>query len=362
MAKVALAMSGGVDSSVALHLLREKGYDVVGVHMKTFPDIYFDFARYTKKKVCCSPEDTFDAMKVAKEAGVEFHVLRFGEIFETHVVDYFVDTYAAGCTPNPCAFCNRYLKFGAMMDEAMKKFDCEFFATGHYAQVEYVEKFGKYMLKMGRDRDKDQSYFLSLIEPERLSRILFPLGQYTKEEIRTRARNLRLHVSEKKESQEICFVPYDDIKTYLMKKLGIRKGPIKDLEGKVLGEHEGFYFYTVGQRKGLKVSAGKRLYVHHVVPAENTVVVAERDALMASNIVARNINMFLKIEELEELEDLRCKVRNKSQLAAVKEISILDDQLKVKLKKPVFAVTPGQIVTVYWREYVIMAGIIEGWE
>lgn len=363
--KIALAMSGGVDSSVALHILLEKGYEVVGVHMKTFPDEYFSFETRVKKKVCCGPSDTRDAHRIATEAGVPFKIINLGELFSREVVERFLSMYRGGYTPNPCVFCNRYVKMGALLDYAIKNLNCQKFATGHYARVEYVEDLERWLIKRAVDLEKDQSYFLSLIKSERLPYLLLPLGEWKKANIREKARELGLHVFDKTESQEICFVPEDDVSSYLKEKLGSRRGAIKTLDGKVVGEHEGYFLYTVGQRKGLKIHLGKRVYVHHVDPMTNTVYVAEREKLLAGHITAFQPNYFLPPQILTALsreETFRCKVRSKSNMLAVASLECTEDRLKLTLKEPAFAVTPGQVLAVYWKDYLVAGAIIEEWE
>jgi len=363
--KVALAMSGGVDSSVTLHLLLKRGYEVVGVHMKTFSDEYFSFESRVKKKVCCGPSDTRDAHKIATDAGVPFIIVQLGDVFSEEVVERFLSMYREGYTPNPCVFCNRYVKVGKLMDYALEKLGCEKFATGHYARVEYVEDFKRWLIRRATDIEKDQSYFLSLLKPGRLPHLLLPLGGWEKGEIRKKAAELKLHVFDKMESQEICFIPGDDVGTYLREKLGTLPGEIKTLDGKTVGYHEGYYLYTVGQRKGLGMQLGRRVYVHHVDAATNTVYVAEKDKILARFVKAGKPNYFLPPGLLNDLaveEEVNCKIRSKSPLLPVGSLKCFEEGVELELREPGFAVTPGQILAVYWKDYLVLGAIIEEWE
>jgi len=358
-------MSGGVDSSVALHLLLERGYEVVGVHMKTFSDEYFSFESHVKKKVCCGPSDTRDAHKIATNAGVPFIIVQLGEVFSKEVVERFLSMHREGYTPNPCVFCNRYVKMGKLMDYALEKLGCEKFATGHYARVEYVEDLKRWLIRRAADIEKDQSYFLSLLEPDRLPHLFLPLGEREKDEIRKKAAELKLHVFDKTESQEICFVPGDDVGAYLREKLGTVPGKIKTLDGKTVGYHEGYYLYTVGQRKGLGVQLGKRVYVHHVDSTTNTVYVAEREKLLARYVKASKPNYFLPPGLLNDLAvegELSCRIRSKSSLVPVGSLKCFEEEVELELREPGFAVTPGQILAVYWKDYLVLGAIIEEWE
>src|SRR5438876_6151695 len=285
--RVVLAMSGGVDSSVAAVLLKRQGYDVVGLFMRT--GVHDDGDHIpAHKKGCCSAVDAGDARRVADRLGVPFYALDFEQDFE-RIIDYFADEYLAGRTPNPCVVCNNWLKFGKLWSYG-KQLDADFIATGHYAQIMVRE--GQPELHRGVDSEKDQSYVLFGIRRNILPRLLFPIGGYQKEEVRRLAREAGLGVSDKPDSVEICFVPDGDHGALIRRRRPelATAGHIVDSRGKVLADHDGIENFTIGQRKGLGFAAGERRYVLRIVAADHEVVVGSRDELLAVGLVASRIN------------------------------------------------------------------------
>ena len=351
--KVVIAMSGGVDSSVAAHFLVEQGYEVVGLFMRLGID---KLDTITKTKVCCSLEDASDARCVADQLGIQFHVLNFKEAFD-RIIDAFCTEYLNGRTPNPCILCNQELKFGKLLDFA-KMFDADFIATGHYARVE--KSTGRYLLKKGVDTLKDQSYVLFSLSQDQLSRTLFPLGTVTKERVRQVARDLNLKTKDKPESQDICFVLDNNYHTLLYERFGSRitPGVIKDTQGNILGRHPGSPFFTIGQRKGLGVALGTPRYVVDINPQENTVVIGTDEELMEDKLVASSLN-WISIDGLQSPLEVQAKIRYNHVPAPAVVYPQEPDKVHVVFKEPQRAITPGQAVVFYHNDTVVGGGWIE---
>ena len=325
--KVAVAMSGGVDSSTVAYILKKQGYDLIGVTMRT-----------------CTPEDE-DAKKVCEDLGIPHYVLDATKEFKKTVIDYFVDEYIHGKTPNPCMVCNRHIKFGMLIDFARSK-GADFMATGHYTQL----KDGS--LAMGDDPNKDQVYFLSQMKKENLKYVMFPIGDLEKPKVRELAEFLGVRVYAKKDSQEICFVEDGKLKEFLLEKTSGRvakKGNIVTTDGKVLGKHNGLSFYTIGQRKGLGIASDKPLYVIKLDSKTNSVIVGDNEMLFKEELLAKDINL-ISLKTLEELNGLVCwaKTRSRDKLHKCQLELLEDGNLKVKfIEDKVRAVTPGQGVVFY---------------
>lgn len=325
--KVAVAMSGGVDSSTVAYILKKQGYDLIGVTMRT-----------------CTPEDE-DAKKVCEDLGIPHYVLDATKEFKKTVIDYFVDEYMHGKTPNPCMVCNRHIKFGMLIDFARSK-GADFMATGHYTQL----KDGS--LAMGDDPNKDQVYFLSQMKKENLKYVMFPIGDLEKPKVRELAEFLGVRVYAKKDSQEICFVEDGKLKEFLLEKTSGRvakKGNIVTTDGKVLGKHNGLSFYTIGQRKGLGIASDKPLYVIKLDSKTNSVIVGDNEMLFKEELLAKDINL-ISLKTLEELNGLVCwaKTRSRDKLHKCQLELLEDGNLKVKfIEDKVRAVTPGQGVVFY---------------
>src|SRR5262245_10645589 len=361
MPRVVLAMSGGVDSSASAVLLKKQGYDVIGLFMRTGtqhgePGVSTPGARADHKKGCCSAIDAGDARRVADRLDIPFYALDFETEFN-QIIDYFADEYARGRTPNPCVVCNNWLKFGQLWAFG-QKLGADFIATGHYAQV--VKNETGTELHKGVDRDKDQSYVLHGIKREVLPHLLFPVGGYTKPQIRQVAREAGLlSVAEKPDRVEICFVPsgkhVDVVRSRRPEVAAV--GMIQEKDGTVLGEHDGIDRFTVGQRKGLGVAAGRKRFVLELLPETNTVVVGDEDDLLSSGLVASEVNWLIDAPT----EPLACTAKIRYRHAGVSAtVTATADGALVRFDVPQPAVTPGQAVAFYAGTRVLGGGWIEG--
>lgn len=342
--KAVIAMSGGVDSSVAAHLIKEKGYDCLGVTMHLCEKI--------------SAGDLADAQKVAEAVGIPFEVWDYRKEFDRDVIGHFVRTYVKGDTPNPCVECNQYIKFGKMMEE-MDERGYEILVTGHYVRNEYDQASGRYLLKKALDMSKDQSYMLFHLKQEQLARIEFPLGGFTKDEIRQMAGDRELVNAQKKDSQDICFVEdgkyAEFIQDYL--KTEFPKGEFVTTDGQVLGTHQGMIRYTLGQRRGLGISAAARLYVVDKDMENNRVILGSNEDLMHDTLEADQIN-FIAMDDVSEPFRCTAKVRYNHREAAATVTKLSGDRIRVVFDQPQRGITPGQAVVLYDGEVVIGGGVI----
>ena len=356
--KVVVAMSGGVDSSVAAALLKEQGYDVIGVTMKLF-SLPKDYCRSENLRSCCGWKATEDAHSVAISLGISHNVVDFRDKFEKSVITDFCREYSRGSTPNPCIRCNQYIKFDFLMKK-LDTFGADFLATGHHARIEYDTKSGRYLLKKGKDKKKDQSYFLYPLTQEQLSRTLMPIGNFKKEEVREKAKILGLPVAQRAESQEVCFIPDNDYVRFLRQRIpeAFRSGPIVDLENRVLGRHEGIAHFTIGQRRGMGIAAFQPLYVVSMQSDKNTIVIGPSDQLYKKTLLASRVNLISMAKVIEQLE-IRAKIRYKHKEAKAFLSSQDTDQVLVEFEKPQRAITPGQSVVFYDKDVVIGGGIID---
>ncbi|MFB3924474.1 MAG: tRNA 2-thiouridine(34) synthase MnmA [Syntrophales bacterium] len=346
-AKVLVAMSGGVDSSVAAFLLKEQGYGIAGVTMCLGVKEAGD-----EKARCCGADALGDARRVCEKLGISHYVLDYAADIEEKVIGRFIDEYRKGRTPNPCVDCNRHLKFGSLLEKA-KFLGFDFLATGHYAWIEKSE--GGYVLKRPRDRRKDQTYFLYPIPHDALGSILFPLAPFTKEEVRKIALREKLPVAAKEESQDICFVTQKNYGTFLSQRIGgIRPGPIVDLTGKKLGEHKGIVFYTIGQREGLGISAKSPFYVVSIDVAGNRIVVGGKKDVMAKGLVAGDLNVLVGNWPSQVYGKIRYRKKEARCIAAIK-----GGKLEVMFEEAQEAITPGQSVVLYDGDIVLGGGVIE---
>jgi len=341
VSRVVVAMSGGVDSSVTALLLLKEGYEVIGLTMN----------------ISVSSTSINDAKKVAYLLNIPHYVINLKREFEETIVKYFVESYEKGYTPNPCMFCNRFIKFGLLMKRA-KEISAEYFATGHYVKKEWDQERKVFLLKRAKDERKDQSYFLAYLTQEQIEKSLFPLGDYTKEEVRRIARENNLVTEEKSESQEICFLPNNDYREFIKKYVKEKKGKIITEDGRIVGEHDGVFSFTIGQRKGLKVAMGKPVYVKEIVPEEGLVIVAERERILSNLVYAKNLN-FPSFKPKKKRIDVFAMIRYnmKPQPAELKIIS--EDEVIVEFKEPQWAPAPGQILVCYLEDFVLCGGIIE---
>ncbi len=354
MVKVAVAMSGGVDSSVAAALLKEKGYQVSGVTMKIWDGEAT--ARDGTRPSCYGPdeeEDIEDARKVSQILGIPFYTFDLRQEYKTEVLDYFCHEYQSGRTPNPCLRCNRTVKFGALRKKTQDSGgEFDYFATGHYARVEYDESRHRHLLKKGRDSSKDQSYFISSLSQEQLGRSLFPIGNHAKEEVRKMAGDFGLVVNNKPESQDFIAGGYRSI-------IGAAPpGPILNKQGNILGEHQGIPFYTIGQRKGLGIAYKEPLYVIDIDPEKNAIIVGTKEEVYQDELIASGLN-WIAIEKLEQPLKVKARIRNVHQEAEATVTPIENDMIYVKFERPQLAITPGQAVVFYQGDVVVGSGTIE---
>jgi len=356
--KVLVAMSGGIDSSVTALLLHEEGYEVIGVTMKTWD--YASAGGNRKTTGCCSLDDINDARIMAVNYGFHHMIIDIREEFGDYIIDNFVEEYTAGRTPNPCVLCNTHIKWDALLKRA-DQLGCEYIATGHYANDRFEND--RYVISKGKDENKDQSYVLWGLSQEALARTKFPLGKYTKPEIRQMAFD-RGHeeLAKKNESYEICFVPDNDYRGFLKRRVDgleerVNGGDFIDLKGHVLGQHDGYPFYTIGQRKGLKIAMGEPMYVIRINPENNTVVLGHKEDLKRQSMKVRNPNL-IKYSEIPTDIDVLTKVRYKDK-GTMSNLSINSEgNIEVDFFEMVEGVAPGQSAVFYDGKDLIGGGFI----
>ncbi|HEY47255.1 MAG: thiouridylase [Anaerolineae bacterium SM23_ 63] len=347
---IAVAMSGGVDSSVAAGLLIEQGETVIGLMLRLWGSGPSNINR------CCSPEDVKIARQVAAHLSLPLQLVDVQDLFKKVVVDNFIDGYAQGITPNPCIACNRHIRWGALTEVA-HQMGATHLATGHYARIQ--EQDDRFLLLRGVDQEKDQSYVLSVLNQKDLAYTLFPLGNLTKGEVREHAHRMALPVAEKPESQDLCFVPNGDYRDFLrQQKLPLLPGPILTQEGESLGEHRGLADYTIGQRRGLGISASYPLYVLDKITATNTLIVGPRSALGRDQFVAGPVN-WIQGDAPDELFEVGVQVRYKSQIVLGSVELLQDGYVDVKLGTDLPDITPGQSAVFYHGEICLGGGVIQ---
>ena len=353
--KIIVAMSGGVDSAVTAGILLEKGYDVIGVNLRTWE--YEAPSCDTTKKSCCSPEDIRDARDVGLSFNIPFYVIRMDKVFGEKVIQRFIDDYKSGRTPNPCVECNTFVKFGALFEKA-KALGIEKIATGHYARIEQIGN--RFAIANGKDSKKNQAYYLYGLSQENIRNTVFPLGEMEKPQVRELARKFGLVVADKPESQEICFIPENDYRLFLEKKnIQFTPGFFKMKDGSIVGKHSGKEKFTIGQRKGLGISWKSPLYVVGIED-DGTVRLGEEEETYCSEFVVEDVTFQGMI--LEEKETIHCKVQIRYRHSPILcKITLLDKKLHVTPLEEVQSVTPGQSAVFYPQngEYLLMGGIIE---
>jgi len=364
---IAVAMSGGVDSSTVAAMLRADGYSVIGLTMQLWNQRRLAGREGMPEQVhgrCCSLDDVYDARRVAETIGIPYYVVNHEERFERDVVRPFVEEYLSGRTPIPCSLCNNHLKFDQLLTVA-RQIGAEQVATGHYARVACNKETGRWLLKRPADKSKDQTYFLFGLTQEQLSRTLFPLGGMTKAEVRELARKYDLVIAEKPDSQEICFVPGGDYKRFLDAYLSEQgkpplqtPGEMVTTDGRVIGEHAGIHHFTVGQRKGLGVATGSPLYVLQIEGDTRRVVVGTDQDLYHRTLTTHRVNL-ISVDELREPMRVAVKIRHRHEPAPAVIESVGPDRIQVTFDQPQRAMTPGQAAVFYEGDTVVGGGWIE---
>lgn len=373
--RVVVGMSGGVDSSVAAALLHEQGYEVIGVTMRLWTEERPE--EFSGHQQCCSVEDIDDARRVAGQLGIRHYIMNFEDEFKEKVVDRFVSEYAAGRTPNPCVRCNEHIKYRALLDR-LPAFEADYVATGHYARVENAARVlaldasesdrsaangtrhgdRRHRLFRGVDLSKDQSYVLYMLGQEQLAKLLLPIGELTKDEVRAHARRLGLDVAAKPDSVEICFVPGNDYRAFVQERVAMEPGEMRDDAGEVLGEHRGVAAYTLGQRKGLGIATGEPRYVTGIDPSLNIVTIGPEEDLFADTAEVLEVSWTSGIAP-DAGSEMQAKARYKAEPAAARLVEVDGECAVIRFERRQRALTPGQAVAFYDGEEVLGGGTIE---
>ncbi|MFN3598202.1 MAG: tRNA 2-thiouridine(34) synthase MnmA [Aquificaceae bacterium] len=348
--RVAVGMSGGVDSSVCALLMKKRGVEVIGITLR----FHTESCDTEDLRVCCSPQDVKDAARISQYLGIPHMTLSWEKVFEDRVINYFLKESLLGKTPNPCTVCNREVKTGFLAEYLNKVALVDKLATGHYAKL--VEHKGERLIGKAKDLKRDQSYFLSLVKREHLSLLEFPLGDLTKEEVRKIAKEEGLPVWDKRDSQDVCFLMGKEPGKFIEERVGKREGFFY-FEGKPVGKHRGFFHYTIGQRRGLGVSLGFPIYVCGVDPKENAVYLCREENLYRDWLLLEDINFHL---ELSKWEKAKAQIRYRSQEIYVKDIEKRQEDYVVSLEKPVRGITPGQVCAFYEGDILLGGGVIKG--
>lgn len=345
--RVVIGMSGGVDSSVAAYLLKEQGYDVIGVTVNLWNDKVSHLSDIEDAKAICNLLD------------IPFYLFDFTESFEEKIIDYFVDEYFNGRTPNPCVMCNKKIKFNALLNKALE-LDAYYIATGHYAKVSYSSEYERYIIKKSITEEKDQTYALYPLTQNQLKHILMPLGNYTKDQTRKIASKLGFKIDKKPDSQEICFIRDNDYRKFLTEKRGkdIKVGDFVDKDGNILGKHKGIAYYTIGQRKGLGISCSKPMFVTEIKSEENIVVLGDNIDIFNNELIASNVNL-LPFDKLERPINVTAKIRYNGDESNAKLIPLEKNKVKIIFDKPQRAITPGQSVVFYDKDLLLGGATID---
>ncbi|WP_010235808.1 tRNA 2-thiouridine(34) synthase MnmA [Clostridium arbusti] len=352
--RVVVGMSGGVDSSVTAYLLKEQGYEVIGVTMQVWPE---DKEYEEREGGCCSLSSVEDARRVSDKLGIPFYVMNFRDIFDEKVIQPFVHEYLEGRTPNPCIACNKFIKFDAFLKKA-NALGADYIATGHYAKI-YNDK-GRFLIKNSEDDKKDQTYVLYNMTQYQLEHTLMPCGDYSKNRIREIAKEIGLSVHNKKDSEEICFIPDNDHGAYIKRQNPevVKEGNFVDDNGNILGKHKGIVYYTIGQRKGLGIALGKPVFVKDINVVKNQVVLGSEEDIFKTQLIADNVN-FIPFDKLNNPMKVKAKIRYASQPTEATIYPNDNSKVKVVFKNGVRAITKGQSVVFYDDDLLLGGGIIE---
>lgn len=353
--KAIIAMSGGVDSSVAAHLIKNQGYECIGATMKLFSN---DDINVSREKSCCSLSDVEDARSVCLKLDIPYYVFNFSDKFDECVINKFVSAYLSGATPNPCIECNRSLKFDKMFLR-MKELNFDYIVTGHYVRVEKDEKTGRYLLKKAKDTSKDQSYVLYMLTQEQLKHTLFPLGELLKSDVREIAEQNGFINAAKRDSQDICFVPDGNYSDFIEKYTGekSKSGNFVSKDGHIFGTHKGISHYTIGQRKGLGISYTSPLYVTDIKTDTNEVVLGEESDLYTDSLIADDVNL-ISVDSINKPMRIKAKVRYRQTEQPATVTSLPDRKIYIKFDEPQRAITKGQAVVMYDGDVVVGGGTI----
>jgi len=353
--KVVIGMSGGVYSSVAAYLLKEEGYDVIGVTMQIWQDEDNDIIE--ENGGCCGLSAVYDARRVADALSIPYYVMNFKQEFKKNVMEYFIEEYLRGRTPNPCIACNRYVKWESLLRRSLE-IGADYIATGHYARIEQLAN-GRYALRKSQTAAKDQTYALYNLTQEQLAHTLMPVGAYEKDEIRALAQKIGLSVAHKPDSQEICFVPDNDYAKFIEENTDktIMPGNFVNTKGDVIGQHKGITHYTVGQRKGLNLSMGRPVFVLKIRPETNEVVIGDNEEVFTASLQANRLN-FMSIPDLPKEMKLTAKIRYNHQGAVCTVKRTGEDEIVCSFDEPKRAITPGQAVVLYQGDHVAGGGTI----
>ncbi|MBQ7776793.1 MAG: tRNA 2-thiouridine(34) synthase MnmA [Lachnospiraceae bacterium] len=354
--KVVVGMSGGVDSSVAAYLLKKSGYDVIGVTMQIWQDE--EVAAQEENGGCCGLSAVDDARRVAQHLDIPYYVMNFKQEFKCNVVDYFVEEYLQGRTPNPCIACNRYVKWESLLQRSLE-IGADYIATGHYARIDKLPN-GRFTIRNSVTAAKDQTYALYNLTQEQLARTLMPVGEYAKEEIRRIAQEAGLPVANKPDSQDVCFVPDGNYAGFIEEVAGERvpgPGNFVTPDGKILGTHKGITHYTIGQRRGLELPMGERVFVTEIRPQTNEVVIGKNEDIFVDKVLCDRVN-YMAMEDLAEPRRAMAKIRynHKGEYCMLEKLP--DGKVLCRFEQPVRAATPGQAVVFYDGEYVLGGGTI----
>ncbi|MDL2310449.1 tRNA 2-thiouridine(34) synthase MnmA [Peptostreptococcaceae bacterium OttesenSCG-928-C18] len=352
--KIVLGMSGGVDSSVAAYLLKEQGYDVIGVTMSLVPKGIL----YNEDRGCCSITAVNEAKMVAEDMGIPHYVMNFREEFDKKIIDSFVKEYSLGYTPNPCIACNKFIKFESFR-KRIRELGANFISTGHYAEIEYDSDSKRYLLKKAKDAKKDQTYFLYNLSQEALKETILPLGIYTKEEVRAIGKKTGIITYNKQDSEEICFVQNNDHGKFISERnpelVGV--GNFIDEDGNILGKHKGIVYYTLGQRKGLGIALGKRVFVSKINGETKEVTLSDEDSLYKTKIEVKDYNL-ISVDNIKDKKQVTVKIRHGvNEFNA--EVIEKNNRLYIEFEKSVRAPSKGQSAVIYDKDIVVGGGIIE---